>query len=331
METVKGLPLIGQHPAIVEALHLGRRVARCALPVNIFGETGTGKELFARFIHSESPHRDGPFVAVDCGILSREMARSELFGYVRGAFTGALETRPGLVEAACGGTLFLDEIGELDADLQLQLLRLIQEGEFRRVGETGYRKANVRLITATHRDLSALMQARAFREDLYYRLTVIPIALPPLRARRSDIPLLIQHFCRIYARPVGRRSFSPEAIEMMTRYPWPGNVRQLAHEVARLLVVSEGTCIEAAHLPAYMCEAPGEADEFDLPFKDARQINQQKFMREYLHRALVRSGGNVSLAAKTSGVGRQYFQLRMSEHGIRSEAYRQRAAKGEKN
>lgn len=315
-------PLIGQHPSLLDVQKRACRVANSELPVNISGETGTGKELLARYIHGISHRNRGPFVTVDCGLLTSEMARSELFGYVRGAFTGASETRLGLVESARGGTLFLDEIGELPSNLQLQLLRLVQEQEFRRVGEASMRRSNVRLITATHCNLRKMVRKKSFREDLYYRLNVVPIQLPPLRKRLSDLPLLIAHFCQEMKEY--NRAFSPEVIQRMSHYAWPGNVRELQHEIARLMVMGEGKIIRVSDLRPRIRGSKPEVDVFDLPFKEARQLANSQFMREYLDRALKKTQGNVSEAARQCGIGRQYFQLRMSEHGLRSAYYKKK-------
>ena len=315
-------PLIGQHSSLLDVQKRAYRVANSELPVNINGETGTGKELLARYVHGISHRNKGPFVTVDCGILSSEMSRSELFGHVRGAFTGASETRTGLVESAHGGTLFLDEVGELPANLQLQLLRLVQEQEFRRVGEASMRRSDVRLVTATHCNLRKMVRKGTFREDLYYRLNVVPLHLPPLRKRLSDLPLLVTHF---YKNMNGyTRAFSPEVIQRMSRYAWPGNVRELQHEVARLMVMAEGKIIRVSDLHPRIRGAKAEVDVFDLPFKEARQLANSRFMREYLHRALQRTQGNVTQAARECGIGRQYFQLRMSEHGLKSASYKQK-------
>ncbi len=315
-------PLIGQHPILLDVQKRAYRVANSELPVNISGETGTGKELLARYIHGISHRNRGPFVTVDCGLLSSEMARSELFGHVRGAFTGASQTRTGLVESAHGGTLFFDEVGELPANLQLQLLRLVQEQEFRRIGEVSMRRSDVRLITATHCNLKKMMRTGTFREDLYYRLTVVPLYLPPLRKRLSDLPLLITHFCK--SMKGYTRAFSPEVIQRMSHYAWPGNVRELQNEVARLMVMSEGKIIRVSDLHPRIRGSKPEVDVFDLPFKEARQLANSRFMREYLDRALQRTQGNVTQAAQQCGIGRQYFQLRMSEYGLKSAFYKKK-------
>ena len=315
-------PFMGQHPLLLEVRERARRVANSDLSVNINGETGTGKELLANYIHGISHRRGEAFVMVDCGLLSSELGRSELFGYVRGAFTGASETRLGLVESAQGGTLFLDEVGELSPDLQLQFLRLIQEREFRRLGETSIRKSNVRLITATHCNLRKMVRDGTFRADLFYRLNVVPLYLPPLRKRQSDLPLLVAYFCQQVHGYT--RTFSPEALNKMSCYDWPGNVRELQHEVARLMIMGKGKIVHVSDLPPRIRRANGKGDVFEQPFKDARKAVLRRFTQKYLHRALMQTRGNVSQAARRSGIGRQYFQLRMTEHGLKSADYKKR-------
>lgn len=318
--------MVGEHPLIKDVFRLARKVAQSDLPVSILGETGTGKELLARFIHAESTRRNGRLVVVDCGVLAAETARSELFGHVRGAFTGAHQARCGLVAEANGGTLFLDEVGELDLDLQRQLLRLIQEGLFRPLGASQLQRVQVRVIAATHRDLSALVEEKKFRADLFYRLQVVPLTMPPLRARLTDIPLLVNHFCSIYHRVGHGKVLTPHAVAVLMNYDWPGNVRELQHEIARLQVMSDQEQIDETCLAHHIRTPQGVEDVYDLPFKEARKLHIQKFMYEYLHRQLLRSQGNVTLAAKESGLGRQYFQMRMAECGLYSKAYKHKDA-----
>jgi len=324
-QDVKGNPMVGCHPAILDVQRQARRVARYPLPVLITGETGTGKELLAREIHSGSVRPDAQFVVVDGGTLVREIAGSELFGHVRGAFTGAFASRSGLVAEAEGGTLFLDEVGELDGDLQRHLLRLIQEGEYRPLGESRMRKADVRVVAATNRDLKAMVQEGKFREDLFYRLAVIHLHMPPLRERRSDIPLLAEHFSEQHlGEGMDRRPLTSDAQMALEQYHWPGNVRELSHAIAQALVYSESEQINADDLPSPILASArcDERDLYCLPYKEARQCSLEQFNREYVHRALLRTRGNVSLAARDSGIGRQYFQLRMVEQGILADSYR---------
>ena len=317
--------MVGVHPAFGEVRMLARRAGASELPVLVTGESGTGKELIAREVHDRSPRFGAPFVVVDCGMLAREMGRSELFGHVRGAFTGATESRPGLVGVARGGTLFFDEVGELDEPLQRQLLRLIQEGEYRTVGDHRWKRAGVRVVAATNRDLKQGVEAGRFRNDLYYRLRVIQLHLPALRERRSDIPLLVAHFLDQFG-DVGKaaRGISPETGAMLEGYDWPGNIRELAHTIAGALALTDGDAITPDDLPSEVQDAEMRPDRgiYGLPYKDARRVCMDRFTQEYLHRALVKTGGNVSRAAQKSGIGRQYFQLRMSEHGMNAAQYR---------
>ena len=317
--------IVGHHPSLLEVLHLACRAARSHVPVLVAGETGTGKELLARYIHAQSLRAHEPFVVVDCGVLSQEVARSELFGHVRGAFTGAVESREGLVESVGEGTLFLDEVGELDASLQRQLLRLIQEGEFRRIGETRVRRTSIRLVAATNRNLQTWVREGRFREDLFFRLNVLYLRLPPLRERRSDVPLLVEHFLDKYqADGTKTKPISGEAMTLMERYHWPGNVRELGNVLIQMLVLTEGATVRPGDLPSRIrnATAPGLCDLYSLPYKSARRQSAEQFAREYMHRALLRTQGNVSRAAKSSGIGRQYFQMKMSELGLCSEGYR---------
>ncbi len=319
--------MVGVHPSFVAVRTFARRAGESELPVLVTGESGTGKELIAREIHDCSPRAEAPFVVVDCGMLGKEMGRSELFGHVRGAFTGATDSRPGLVGVAQGGTLFFDEVGELDEPLQRQLLRLIQEGEYRMVGDHRWKSAGVRVVAATNRELKQGVAAGRFRNDLYFRLRVIQLHLPPLRERRSDIPLLVAHFLERFAR-VGKAAcgMSPETFALLEGYDWPGNIRELAHAIAGAQALTEGDVIGPDDLPAELRDTEKGPDRgiYNLPYKDARRICMDGFTKEYLHRALVSTDGNVSRAALKSGIGRQYFQLRMSEHGMTAAQYRRR-------
>ena len=243
--------IIGSSAAMQEVYGLTRQVAPSRASVLLTGETGTGKELVARAIHCLSPRQSGPFIRVNCGALSDSLLESELFGHVKGAFTGAVENRTGRFEAAHTGTLFLDEIASMSEKLQVKLLRVLQEREFERVGDTHTIQVDTRVVAATNRELLDEIEAGRFREDLYYRLNVVSIYLPPLRERRDDIPALARHFLEKYNRENQRRvaSLSPEAVEAMQRYNWSGNVRELENYVERAVVLCPGDCISLDLLP----------------------------------------------------------------------------------
>src|SRR6516165_1406081 len=237
-----GEGLVGSSPGIREVTRMIEAVAYSAATVLVTGESGTGKELVARALHARSPRRAQPFVALNCGALTETLLESELFGHVKGAFTGAQRDQRGLFDAADGGTIFLDEIGDIPLATQVRLLRVLQEGEIKRVGSADAVKVDVRVIAATHRDLPKLVKAGKFREDLFYRLNVINIPLPPLRERVEDVPLLAHHFLRRYAERLSKRvrSVSPEAIELLSGYRWPGNVRELENAIERAVVLCRG-------------------------------------------------------------------------------------------
>ncbi|HWA56410.1 MAG TPA: sigma 54-interacting transcriptional regulator [Gemmatimonadales bacterium] len=240
--------IVGQSAAIARVMEKIDQVAGTDSTVLIRGETGTGKELLARAIHQRSSRRDQPLIAVNCGAIAAGLVESELFGHEKGAFTGALTRKIGRFELADGGTLFLDEIGDLSLELQVKLLRVLQEGELSRVGGSEAIRVDVRIIAATHRDLSAMVQAGTFRQDLYYRLNVFPIHVPPLRDRREDIPLLVRHFAEYYGERLGKRieTIPPEVMEQLARFHWPGNIRELANVIERSVIVSPASSLQLA-------------------------------------------------------------------------------------
>jgi two-component system response regulator AtoC len=282
--------------AIMEkVLVLIGRVAEVNSPVLITGETGTGKELVARELHQQSPRRKKPFVAVNCGAIPPGLMESELFGHARGAFTGAVQQKEGLFEAADGGTLFLDEIGELPMELQPKLLRVLQEGEVRRVGENRSRQVDVRVLAATARDLRKAADQGGFRDDLFFRLAVVEIHIPPLRERREDIPLLAEYFISGIATREGRPApvLNPEVEEALTGYPWPGNVRELANFMERTMIFSRGSTLDLEALPGEIRrEDRGSQEEFSLKKASAR------LEKEYIRKALAATEGNRTQAAK---------------------------------
>lgn len=305
------------------------RVGATDATVLVTGESGTGKELVAHALHEESARRRKPFVALNCSALPSELVESELFGHVRGAFTGAVKDRAGLFEAANGGTLFLDEIGDLGLRAQAKVLRALESGEIMRVGGTTTTKVNVRVIAATNQPLDAMVAAGTFREDLLYRLKVIPLVLPPLRERLEDIPLLASHFLRGFAEhhALRLRSIDDEAMALLMRHPWSGNVRELRNVLEHALVMADGPQIRARDLPASV--APKQAlapasvmidDSLTLPFIEARKRALFAFDRAFLSQALARHGGSIASTARAVGLHRQSLQKLLSRREMRPTA-----------
>jgi two-component system response regulator HupR/HoxA len=306
--------IVGESTAIHEVLDLIGRVAPSRSTVLIEGETGTGKELVARAIHAASPRRDRLFVAVNCAALSEGVLESELFGHRRGAFTGALEDRKGLFEVATGGTLFLDEISETTAGVQAKLLRVLQEGEIRPVGETRSRTVDVRTIVATNRDLADEVKAGRFREDLYYRLRVFPIRVPPLRERTDDIPALTIHFLRKLAAQLKRPVLEPtdDVLALLARYPFPGNVRELANELERAVLLAEpGAPLTEDLLSERVQEAMA-----DGPSGGVLQHRTDAFEREQIDAALARAGGVKTRVAEELGITYRGLLKKMTRLGM---------------
>src|SRR5688572_4284940 len=266
--------IVAKAPAMTKALEVAAKVAKHPSPVMITGESGTGKELVARLIHDESDRARGAFVPVNCGAIPENLLESELFGYVKGAFTGADRDKPGLFEAASGGTLLLDEIGEMPTTLQVKLLRVLQEGEIRRLGDTKSREVDVRLIAATNKDLEEEIKSGGFRRDLFYRIAVVPIHLIPLRQRRDEVPVLVHHFIDQYNKKLklDLKGIEPEAMRMLLEYSWPGNVRELENTIERAMVLADGSRITPEDMPTHVSspvvalEGPELADD-DLSVK----------------------------------------------------------------
>ena len=307
--------MIGDSAAIREVADTIRRAAPTAATVLITGESGTGKELAARALHAESPRADRPFIALNCSALPAELVESELFGHVKGAFTGADRDRTGVFEAADGGTLFLDEIGDLAASAQAKLLRSVEEGSVTPVGTSASRPVDVRLLAATNRPLEEMAARGEFREDLLYRLQVVTLRLPALRERRSDVPAIAVHFiadlARRHERPV--RAISPAARRALVAYDWPGNVRELRNVLERAVVLADGDAIDVPDLPARVTggatsASPVDAALSDLPWTEARERAVEAFERSFLAAALERHGGNVSATARALGLHRQSLQ-----------------------
>lgn len=312
--------MVGHSSALVEMLELALRAARTNCTVLIQGESGTGKELLARGIHANSKRANRAFVTINCGAIPKDLFESELFGHVQGAFTGAVRNRTGKAEAAHLGTLFLDEIGEMPLDLQVKLLRLIQEGEIERVGATNSTKLDIRIITATNRTLPILVQKGKFREDLYHRLNVIPLQLPNLRERAQDIPELAQHFFRRSCSRQQREGLrlSPPVLERLAKYPWPGNIRELENTMERVVVLTAGREVGLEHLPACLQSQDAGAASLEriglvLP---STGINLREIEKELFQEALKKSHWNRSRAARYLGITRDVLNYRMRKHGL---------------
>jgi two-component system, NtrC family, response regulator HydG len=292
--------IVGKSPALTKALDLVRQVARSDATVLLTGESGTGKELFAQMIYRLSERANKPFVAVNCAALPESILESELFGYEKGAFTGANQRKIGRFEAAHGGTLFLDEIGELTQQVQVKLLRVLQEGEFERLGSNRPVRVDVRIITATHRDLDEEMRAGAFRDDLYYRLNVINIHVPPLRHRREDVPLLAEHFLKVYREKNNRQitGLSGEAVAALTAYGWPGNVRELENVIERAVVLDQDGLVGVEDLPEQVINRPVETRHITIPIGTSLEEIERRVLQETLQL----TQGDKKLAAKLLGI-----------------------------
>jgi len=310
--------LVGESPAMREVLELVGTVAPSSSTVLLVGETGTGKELVARAIHQASPRRDRPMIAVHCAALTESLLESELFGHVKGAFTGAARDRAGLFEAADHGSVFLDEISEVSPATQVKLLRVLQEGEVRRVGATSDINVDLRVIAATNVELQERIREGRFREDLYYRLNVIRVDLPPLRERSGDIPMLAHHFARKYAGKTERPapSITPETVALLERYAWPGNVRELENAIERAVVLRKGDAMQPRDLPPEIRgagEAPAgtggaAAAEAGVPLSEAKGQNTRDFEQEYVQAVVRLAEGNLSEAARRAGLDRSNFR-----------------------
>jgi two-component system response regulator HydG len=310
--------LVGTSPAMQRIIETIRRVAHSDSTVYIYGESGTGKELVARALHRTSRRKDGPFIKVNCGALAESILESELFGHEKGAFTTAIKRKLGRFELADGGTLFLDEVGDISPNIQLKLLRVLQEREFERVGGEETVKVDVRVVSATNRDLRKLVDEGKFREDLYYRLHIVPIELPPLRERLTDIALLADHFVKKLQRRAGSRacSVSPDAIQALQRYTWPGNVRELENAIEVALVFAEGERVELKDLPANVSGAPTQdvlpVLQGDQPLPDILDgLEKQLILRAYEQAAGVKTECARLLGIKTSAL---YYKL--EKYGI---------------
>jgi two-component system, NtrC family, response regulator AtoC len=325
--------IIGESEAILSVYAVLERVASMPTTVLITGESGTGKELIARALHENSARKERPFIKVNCAAIPKDLMESELFGYERGAFTGAVTSKPGRFELASGGTLFLDEIAEIPVEMQVKLLRVLQESEFERVGGIKTIRVDVRLVAATNRDLKREIAAGTFREDLFYRLNVVPIALPALRERVSDIPLLGRHFVDKFNERLRKKvsGIEPDAMERLVSYGWPGNIRELENVLERAILFCDTEQVRLVDLPVELREGTAEgprASQSSLPvesrdglgadgLKEQVKAAMSRLERELIVRALDQTGGNVTHAARLLKISRKGLQLKMKELGLR--------------
>jgi two-component system response regulator AtoC len=324
--------IIGQSTGITDLYAVLERVADTPTTVLITGESGTGKELVARALHDHSSRKDKPFIKVNCAAIPKELIESELFGYERGAFTGAVNSKPGRFELANAGTLFLDEIGEIPVEMQVKLLRALQESEFERVGGIKTMRVDVRLVAATNRDLKKLIANGSFREDLFYRLNVVPIRLPALRERSTDIPILVEHFLTKFNDRLKKQvgGVEPASMEILSAYSWPGNIRELENVVERAVLFCDAQKVRVEDLPPEVRGGP--AVPISVPPPDANleaalagegglkehvKVAMSKLERELVSRALSQTNGNVTHAARLLKISRKGLQLKMKELGLR--------------
>ncbi|MBM3235210.1 sigma-54-dependent Fis family transcriptional regulator [Candidatus Poribacteria bacterium] len=317
--------IVGNSKSIQEIYTLIEKVAPTDSTILIYGESGTGKEVIARAIHQSSLRRDKQFVTVDCAVLSENLLESELFGHVKGSFTGATMDKPGLFEIASGGTMFLDEIGNISLSVQKKLLRVLQEREFMRVGGTEVKKVDIRLIAATNRNLEAMVAEETFREDLFYRLNIVPIYLPPLRERKQDIPILACHFLEEYSKEANKNvsNISPEAMALLVNYNWPGNIRELENLIERIVVTIDEKTVLPGQLSFIQSKAnntvvaiPRTSDELKEIKKTLREKAVEDVERLFVVEALKRNGWNVTRAAEDVGMLRQNFQTLMRKYHV---------------
>jgi DNA-binding NtrC family response regulator len=324
--------LVGTSAAMRDLTTRISRVATSDATVLVIGESGTGKELVATALHDGSSRKDKPLIKINCAAIPKDLMESELFGYERGAFTGAVTSKPGRFELADAGTLFLDEIGEVPIEMQVKLLRVLQESEFERVGGIKTTRVDVRVIAATNRDLLAEVEAGRFRKDLYYRLNVVPIHLPPLRDRRADVPALVRHFIEKYNKRLNKKieGIADEALVTLQAYPWPGNIRELENLMERVILFADGPRIEAHDLPAPVRSGVGGTslptpeslthEIGETPLKEILKARQAEIEKAFIVQALGKTEGNVTRAAKLLGISRKSLQTKMKEFGLRDES-----------
>jgi DNA-binding NtrC family response regulator len=321
LDSREGGGLLGHSPSIVAARERIERVGPIGVPVLLLGESGTGKEVAARELHRQFGR--GPFVAVNCGAIPESLLEAELFGAARGAYSGAARDRAGLFEAADGGTLFLDEIGDMPLALQVKLNRAVEEGEIRRIGDTQPRAVSARLVTATHRDLAVMVEQGTFRADLYYRLRVVEIRLPPLRERKGDIALLSARFLQLASTRFGTRAraLSPEALAVLEEHAWPGNVRELRHALESAAVVATGETIGVGDLPDWLRPSAPRASAGT--FHEVVEAAQERAARAYLADLMRRHRGNVTRASEEAGVERETLHRLLKRHGVDAGVFRE--------
>jgi DNA-binding NtrC family response regulator len=321
--------MISQDPKMREMFATIARIAATDTTVLITGETGTGKELVARALHYNSPRRGKQFMAINCGAFPETLLESELFGHEQGAFTGAVADKPGIFEVADSGSLLLDEIGNVSLTMQVKLLRVLELKEYKRVGGTETRTCDVRILAATHVDLAAAVEAGTFRRDLFYRVNVVPVALPPLRERLGDVPLLVEHFIRRHSAKMNSavRDISREAMRKLIRYSWPGNIRQLEHVIQRALILADGPTIGPEHLPIDEAEAPQEepaiAFNDQLPLEEVRDSFLERLERSYLDRVLGYCRGNVRKTARHAGLSERSIYEKLKKYRLDRRAYKE--------
>jgi len=318
--------IVGNHPAMNKVIQLIHQVARTKATVLVKGESGTGKELVARAIHYESDRSSKPFVVINCAAIPSNLLESELFGHEKGAFTGAVKAKRGRLELADRGTLFLDEIGEMPKELQVKILRVLEEQKFQRVGGTGDIEVDNRIIAASNKDLKQAVEAGAFRDDLYYRLNVITIPIPPLRERKEDIPLLVDHFLakhrEAFKKKVSR--VSEGTLQLLMNYSWPGNVRELENALVRALVLCPSDCLEVGDLPEELrgeekgkeARVPGDKEELKRMKKEAQQRIKEEIEKKFIIEALRQGEGNILRSAVKVGMDRRQFQNLIKKYGV---------------
>ncbi len=318
--------ILGENPKILKIFDAIRKVAPTDSTVLLSGESGTGKELFARAIHAHSKRAARPFIAVDCSTFSSSLLESELFGHVKGAFTGAVKDKAGIFEVASHGSLFLDEVANLNVDIQAKLLRATETQEYKPVGTSRLKKSDVRIIAATNRDLKIMVDEGNFREDFFYRLNVFPIFIPPLRERRDDIPRLLYHFLKLYRHQIGKRvdGFSDDSLEMLINFDWPGNVRQLKNVVERLVIMADHRVLDYPHLSDYLgLERTRTKDVIPETLEELRAVKRHllenqfgQIEKKFLQKALSVAEGNIAQAARQVGMQRSNFSVLLKKHGL---------------